>query len=99
MTVSLRLREPGEAPPVAITRTFPTNPSGLRDIVGWLGEHKVVEATMQGTSIYWERPFCALQEAGIPARLVHAASSRNSGGQNPRIHGDSGYTQLSRFNF
>ena len=72
MTVSLRLCEPGQSLPVAVTSTFPTRPFGLRDMVGWLGGHKVAAATMEGIGIYWERPFRALQEAGVRARLVHA---------------------------
>ena len=35
--------------PVDITETFPTDPSGLRSTVGWLNEHKVAAATMEGT--------------------------------------------------
>ena len=81
MTVTLRLCEPGQSLPVAITRTFPTHPSGLRNMVGWLGEHKVAAATMEGTGIYWEPPFRALQEAGVRARLVHAQHVRQLKGR------------------
>jgi len=75
-TVSLRVCEPGQAQPLALTEIFPTHPQGLQEMVGWLAEHRVGAATMEGTGVYWEQPYRALEDAGIRARLVHAQHVR-----------------------
>ena len=72
LTVSLRLFQPGRAQALRMTQTFATHPRGLREMVGWLGEHAVGGAAMEGTGVYWEQPYRALEAAGIRARLVHA---------------------------
>ena len=54
------------------TRIFNALPSGLRELVAWLLEHRVTAAVMEATGVYWEAPFEALGDAGIPARLMGA---------------------------
>ena len=76
-TVSLRLCEPGQARPLSLTEVFPPHPQGLREIVGRLAEHHVQGAIMEGTGVYWEQPYRALEDAGIRARLVHAQLCAN----------------------
>ena len=72
LTVSLRLCEPGRPSALTLTGTFATHPQGLRKMVGWLAEHEVGAATMEGTGIYWEKPYRTLEAEGVRVRLVHA---------------------------
>ena len=55
-----------------LTRQFSALPSGLAALVDWLRAHAVSAAVMEGTGIYWEAPWQALEHAGIEALLVHA---------------------------
>jgi len=72
LTVSLRLCEPGRPSALTLTGTFATHPQGLRKMAGWLAEHEVGAATMEGTGIYWEKPYRTLEAEGVRVRLVHA---------------------------
>lgn len=54
------------------TRTFSALPSGIEALVAWLLGHRVSAAVMEGTGIYWEAPYRALEAAGIGALLLHA---------------------------
>ena len=65
LTVSVRLCEPGEPEGLSLTETFATDPHGLQAMTGWLGEHRVGSAAMEGTGIFRRRPFRALEVAGI----------------------------------
>ena len=72
LTVSLRLCEPGRPSALTLTGTFATHPQGLRKMAGWLAEHEVGAATMEGTGVYWEQPYRTLEAEGVRVRLVHA---------------------------
>ena len=68
LTASLRLCEPGRPAALSLTSTFATHPQGLRKMVGWLGEHEVGAATMEGAGICWEQPYRTLEAQGeVPA--------------------------------
>ena len=54
------------------TREFSALPSGLDELVAWLGDHRVSAAVLEATGIYWENVFDALENAGIKPLLVHA---------------------------
>ena len=41
-------------------------------MVAWLSDHGVEAAVMEGTGVYWQAPFAALEVAEIKAILVHA---------------------------
>ena len=71
ITATVRLCE-GEGEPVVETRCFGTLPSGLEAMVAWLEGHGVEAAVMEGTGVYWQAPFAAVEAAGIEAILVHA---------------------------
>ncbi len=71
ITASVRLAQSGVAAETH-TRTFNALPSGLRELTGWLLEHRVSAAVMEATGIYWEVVFEALESAGIEPLLVHA---------------------------
>ena len=72
LTVSLRLAGPGAESTLALTRTFGTDPPALAAMTGWLAEHEVSAAVMEGTGVCWERPCRVLEAAGVRPRLVHA---------------------------
>ncbi len=71
ITASVRIAQPGKEA-VVETRQFSAFPKGLAGMVRWLQEHRVSAAVMEGTGIYWEAPFQALEDAGIKPVLVHA---------------------------
>ena len=71
ITATVRLCE-GDGEPLMETRCFSTLPSGLEEMVAWLIGHGVEAAVMEGTGVYWQAPFEALEEVGIEAILVHA---------------------------
>ena len=71
ITATVRLCE-GEGEPTVETRGFSTLPSGLGEMAAWLNDHGVEAAVMEGTGVYWQAPFEALEAAAIEAILVHA---------------------------
>ena len=72
------------------TRIFSALPSGLRELVAWLLEHRVTAAVMEATGVYWEAPFEALEDAGIPALLMNAQQVNQIRGRKTDI-GDSAF--------
>ena len=68
---TVRVARPGAEAQV-LTRQFSALPSGLDALVDWLRGHAVSAAVMEGTGIYWEAPYQALEHAGIEVLLVHA---------------------------
>ena len=71
VTATVRLCAGGGAPEIE-TRGFSTLARGLDEMVAWLVGHGVEAAVMEGTGVYWQAPFEALERAGIEAILVHA---------------------------
>ena len=71
ITATVRVAHPGTEAEV-LTRQFSALPSGLAALVDWLRAHAVSAAVMEGTGIYWEAPWQALEHAGIQALLVQA---------------------------
>ena len=71
ITACVRIAQAGQEA-VVETRQFSAFPKGLGEMVRWLKEHRVSAAVMEGTGIYWEAPFRALEDAGIRPLLVHA---------------------------
>ena len=99
ITATVRLCE-GEGEPVVETRCFSTRPSGLEEIVAWLTGHGVEATVMEGTGIYWQAPFAAVEAAGIEAILVHARQVKqlnNSLSFCPYRAGRRGSLSLARF--
>ncbi len=45
-------------------------PDGLRTMTDWLRGHGVTAAALEGTGVYWQAPFEALEDAGILAGLT-----------------------------
>ena len=71
ITATVRIARAGKDADIQ-TRQFSAFPIGIGELVEWLKEHRVSAAVMEGTGIYWEAPFEALEEAGITPILVHA---------------------------
>ena len=71
ITASVRLAR-SDAEAEVFTRIFSALPSGLRELVAWLLEHRVPAAVMETTGIYWDAPFEALEAAASPALLMNA---------------------------
>ena len=71
VTATVRLCVGGGAPEIE-TRCFSTLARGLDEMAAWLNSHGVEAAVMEGTGVYWQTPFEALEKAGIEAILVHA---------------------------
>ena len=80
ITASVRLAV-ANSPPLAAVRFFPSDPQGLAQLTGWLQVHGVTAATMEGTGVYWETPYRALEAAAIRPQLVHARHVQQSKGR------------------
>ncbi|MCY3671644.1 MAG: IS110 family transposase [Alphaproteobacteria bacterium] len=72
VTASTRLCPPDGGEPLGATREFRTTPAGLAEMTAWLLGQGVEAAAMEGTGIYWEPPFAALESAGLRVCLLHA---------------------------
>ena len=71
ITASVRLAQP-RGDPLTDTEEFSTLPKGLRGLTHWLLSHGVSAAAKEGTGIYWNAPFEALEDAGIEPIFYHA---------------------------
>ena len=71
ITASVCLARP-RATAEILTETFGALPSGRSQLVAWLLRHGVTDATMEGTGIYWQVPFEALEAVGIRPLLMNA---------------------------
>ena len=72
ITAAVRLCEAGSGPARTAVRQFSALPDGLRTMTDWLRGHGVTAAALEGTGVYWQAPFEALEDAGIHADLLHA---------------------------
>ena len=87
ITATVRLCGPVGVP-ACETRRFTALPCGLRDLAGWLCGHEVSAAAMEGTGVYWEKPYDVLEDAGIEVQLLHAQQVKQLRGRKTDI-GDS----------
>ncbi len=87
ITATVRLCGAG-GEPVCETRRFDALPEGLGEMAGWLGGHRVTAAAMEGTGVYWETPYEALEAAGIEVQLLHAQQVKQLRGRKTDV-GDS----------
>ena len=72
ITASTRLCDPAGGAPLCATRAFATDPAGLLEMTQWLNEQGVQAVAMEGTGVYWEPPYTALESAGLRPSLYHA---------------------------
>ena len=54
-------------PPLGATREFRTTPAGLAALRPWLLDQSAEAVAMEGTGIYWEAPYAALESPGLRA--------------------------------
>ena len=87
ITATVRLCEAG-GEPVCETRRFEALPRGLRELADWLRGHRVTAAAMEGTGVYWETPYEALEAVGIEVQLLHAQHVKQLRGRKTDV-GDS----------
>lgn len=96
VTASVRLARPGAEAEVQ-TRIFSALPSGLRELIAWLLEHQISAAVLEGTGIYWEAPFTALEDAGIQPLLVHAQHVKQLKGRKTDIQDSAWLATICQF--
>ena len=79
ITATVRLCE-GDGEPLMETRCFSTLPRGLEEMVAWLISHGVEAAVMEGTGVYWQAPFEALERATSALSTYPTSSSLGASG-------------------
>jgi transposase len=80
-----------------VTRQFGGFKRGLRELSGWLGEHRVELVVMESTGIYWKSVYAHLEAAGIPALVVNARHVKNVPGRKTDVADSEWLAQLARF--
>ena len=80
-----------------VTRQFGGFKRDLRELVGWLGEHRVERVVMESTGIYWKSVYASLSAAGIPALVVNARHVKNVPGRKTDVADSEWLAQLARF--
>ena len=80
-----------------VTRQFGGFKRDLRELVGWLGEHRVELVVMESTGIYWKSVYASLSAAGIPALVVNARHVKNVPGRKTDVADSEWLAQLARF--
>ena len=86
ITASIRLCDADGGPPASAMLEFGTTPAGLRAKTGWLLENGVEAASLERTSIFWEAPYVACEEAGILPTLLHTQQVRKCDPQYKASH-------------
>ena len=72
ITASTRLCSDAHSQPQCATREFATSPAGLADLTAWLDNQQVEAVAMEGSGVYWEPAYAALESAGLAASLYNA---------------------------
>lgn len=80
-----------------VTRQFGGFKRDLRELIGWLGEHRVELVVMESTGIYWKSVYASLSAAGIPALVVNARHVKNVPGRKTDVADSEWLAQLARF--
>ena len=85
ITATVRLCAPDGSEPRPATGEFSSLACGLVEITTLLRSRNVQCATMEGIGIYWLLPYEALEDAGIPAELMHAQQVRQIKGRKTQV--------------
>ena len=72
ITASVRICEASGGQAKCDIQEFSALPAGLKSLVQWLQSYGITAAGMEGTGIYWQTPWAALDKAGIEVELYHA---------------------------
>ena len=57
----------------------------MEALVAWLRDHRVSAALMEGTGVYWEVVYTALEQAGLRPLLVHAQHVKQIKGRKTNV--------------
>ena len=96
VTATVRRARPGAEADLA-TEIFSALPGGLEELASWLRSHEVSAAVMEGTGIYWEAPYRALEAAGIEPVLVHAQHVKQIKGRKTDIADSTWLARICQF--
>ena len=96
ITATVRRARPGAEATLA-TEIFSALPSGLDSLTGWLRAYDVTAAVLEGTGIYWEAPYRALEAAGIAPILVHAQHVKQIKGRKTDIEDSTWLARICQF--
>ena len=97
ITAAVRLCEAGSGPARTAVRQFSALPDGLRTMTDWLRGHGVTAAALEGTGVYWQAPFEALEDAGIHADLLHAQHVKQIRGKKTDTNDSLWLTRICQF--
>ena len=97
ITATVRLCEPNGGQAQCETREFSALPSGLAKLCQWLLEMKVAIAGMEGTGIYWQAPWNALDAAGIEVELYHAQHVKQLRGRKTDVEDSRWLARICQF--
>lgn len=97
VTASTRLCMVDGGEPLGATREFRTTPAGLAEMNAWLLEQGVDAAAMEGTGIYWEPPFAALESAGLRVSLLHAQQVKQLRGRKTDLNDSQWLARVCQF--
>ena len=96
ITATVRLARAGVDADM-LTEVFSALPSGLKALVAWLHHHRVSAALMEGTGVYWEVVYTALEEAGLRPLLVHAQHVKQIKGRKTDIADSMWLSRICQF--
>ena len=97
ITASVRICDASGGEARCETREFSALPGGLDAMVEWLCSHGVTACGMEGTGIYWQVPWSALNEAGIEVELYHAQHVRQLRGRRTDVAGSRWLARICQF--
>ena len=97
ITAAVRLFEVGSGLARTAVQEFSALPDGLRAMVAWLRAHGVTAAAMEGTGIYWQAPFEALEDAGIHPELFHAEHVKQIRGKKTDVNDSLWLARICQF--
>ncbi len=72
ITASTRLCADQHSQPQCATREFASSPHGLTQLSDWLDSQQVDAVAMEGTGVYWEPVYAALESSGLDVSLYNA---------------------------
>ncbi len=97
ITATVRLCETHGGESRCETREFSALPKGLGEMVEWLLGHGVTAAGMEGTGIYWQAPWTALDDVGIEVELYHAQHVKQLRGRKTDVEDSRWLARICQF--
>ena len=97
ITATVRICEANGGQAKCETREFSALPSGLSKLSQWLVDVDVSIAGMEGTGIYWQAPWNALNAVGIEVELYHAQHVKQLRGRKTDIEDSRWLARICQF--